>query len=162
MSNPYVTGAAEADFEHAHRRAFVRDARALLGGPGNDLLPYHEVQRRFQPEGAVYRGLRAVPLDQIVGSMDRFEDFNRAFLPRRTGTKGRWTSIDRAHLEDRTLPPVQLRKVGGVSFVQDGNHRVSVARGRGHRFIDAEVTEALVRAPLTPDMTPEDVLLQAE
>jgi hypothetical protein len=36
---------------------------------------------------------------------------------------------------------VSLYQLGGVCFVQDGHHRVSVARFHGAEWIDAEVTE---------------------
>ncbi len=153
---------ADDDFTHARQRAILRDFVARIGGRTNDLVPYRDVRRRVSPEGEQYRGVRSVPVDAIVGSTDRFRDFDRAFLPRRAHTRGRWTSIDRAYYEDKVLPPVQLYKVGDVYFVKDGNHRVSVARDRGQAFIDAEVTEGRVRAPLCATMSPEELLLQAE
>lgn len=150
------------DFERARQRAFLNDLRALFRRQSNDLIPYHEVRRRVQPEGEVYRGLQEVPIRQIVGSEDRFRDFDRAFLPRQTHTAGRWKSVDRAFLSDVILPPIQLYKVGNVYFVKDGNHRVSVAREKGAEYIDAEVIESQIRAPLYAAMTPEQLLLQVE
>lgn len=151
-----------ADFERARHRAFLRDLRALLTRHPNELVPYHELRRRVAPEHEAYRGVHPVPLDQIVGSMDRFGEFDRAFLPRQTHTAARWQNIDRAYYEDRPLPPVQLYKVGDIYFVKDGNHRVSVAREKGQDFIDAEVIEGHVRAPLYASMSPQQLLLQAE
>jgi hypothetical protein len=120
------------------------------------------VRQRVSPERESYRGLQTVPIDQIIGSMDRFHDFDREFLPRQRHTAGRWQNIDRAYYQDRQLPPIQLYKVGDVYFVKDGNHRVSVAREKGQEFIDAEVIEGHVRAPLNSTMRPEELLLQAE
>ncbi|MCC6704381.1 MAG: transcriptional regulator [Thermomicrobiales bacterium] len=151
-----------ADFERARHRAFLNDLRALLRRQSNDLIPYHEVRNRLQPEGETYRGIQEVPIREIVGSEDRFRDFDRAFLPRQTHTAGRWKNIDRAFLNDIILPPIQLYKVGNVYFVKDGNHRVSVARERGAEYIDAEVIESHIRAPLYAAMTPEQMLLQVE
>jgi hypothetical protein len=151
-----------ADFERARHRAFLNDVRALLRRQSNDLIPYHEVRRRLQPEGETYRGIQEVPIKHIVGSEDRFRDFDRAFLPRQTHTAGRWKNIDRAFLNDVILPPIQLYKMGNVYFVKDGNHRVSVARERGAEFIDAEVIESHIRAPLYAAMTPEQLLIQVE
>lgn len=151
-----------ADFERARHRAFLNDLRALLRRQSNDLIPYHEVTRRMRPEGETYRGIQEVPIKQIVGSEDRFRDFDRAFLPRQKHTAGRWKNIDRAFLSDVILPPIQVYKVGNVYFVKDGNHRVSVARERGGEFIDAEVIESHIRAPLYAAMTPEQLLIQVE
>ena len=150
------------DFDRARQRAFRRDLLAAINRRPNDLLPFHELRRRLQPESESYRGLQTVPTAKIVGSMDRFRDFDRTFLPRKKATQGRWTRIDRAYYEDVRLPPIQLYKVGDIYFVKDGNHRVSVARERGVEFIDAEVIEGHVRVPLSPQMSPAELLLQAE
>lgn len=151
-----------ADFERARRKAFLHDLLAIIGRRSNDLIPYREVRRRLNPEGESYRGVQTVPIDKIVGSMDRFRDFDRAFLPRQSHTAGRWQSVDRAYYQDVQLPPVQLYKVGDVYFVKDGNHRVSVARERGVEYIDAEVIEGHIRVPLYPSMSPTELLLQVE
>lgn len=152
----------EADFDRARQKAFLRDLLAVVGRRQNDLIPYHELRQRLSPERESYRGIQTVPISQIVGSMDRFRDFDREFLPRQSHTKGRWTSVDRAYYEDKRLPPIQLYKVGDVYFVKDGNHRVSVAREKDQDFIDAEVIEGHIRAPLYASMTPTELLLQAE
>ena len=151
-----------ADFERARQKAFLHDVLAVFARRPNDLIPYHEVRRRLSPERESYRGVQTVALDQIVGSMDRFRDFDRAFLPRQNHTAGRWKNVDRAYYQDKTLPPIQLYQVGDVYFVKDGNHRVSVAREKGQHYIDAEVIEGHVRAPLYASMKPDELLLQAE
>jgi hypothetical protein len=103
-----------------------------------------------------------VPVDQIVGSVDRFRDFDRRFLPKRKNTANRWKSIDRAYHQDVVLPPIQLYKVGDIYFVKDGNHRVSVAREHGVAFIDAEVIEGHIRMPIDSSMSPRKLLHQVE
>ena len=150
------------DFERARQKAAIHDLLAAVSRRPNDLVPFHEIRSRLSPEGESYRGLQTVPIAQIVGSMDRFQDFDRTFLPRKKNTRGRWTNIDRAFYEDVRLPPIQLYKVGDVYFVKDGNHRVSVGRQRGVEFIDAEVIEGHVRVPLSPTMSPTELLMQAE
>lgn len=151
-----------SDFERARQKAFLHDLVAVFARRQNDLIPYHEVRRRLSPERESYRGLQTVPIHAIVGSMDRFHDFDRAFLPRQRFTAGRWQNVDRAYYQDKHLPAIQLYKVGDVYFVKDGNHRVSVAREKGQEFIDAEVIEGHVRAPLYATMSADELLLQAE
>jgi hypothetical protein len=153
---------AEVDFERARRRAFLRDAFAVLARRPNDLIPFRELRARLRPAGESYRGLQAVPVDRIVGSTDRSRDFDRAFFPRRRHAAARWTRIARAQARGEQLPPVQLYKLGDLYFVKDGHHRVSVARVRGQRFIDAEVSEGHVRIPLAATMSPQELLLQLE
>jgi hypothetical protein len=162
MRDLHASHQLDVDFARARRRAFLHDVLAALGGRPNDLIPLHEVRRRVSPEGESHRGVQTVPLAQIVGSTDRSRDFDRAFLPRRRHSAARWKSVGRAHQQGRELPPVELYRVGDVYFVKDGHHRVSVARARGQEFIDAEVVEGRVRAPLYSTMTPKELLLQAE
>jgi hypothetical protein len=150
------------DFDRARQKAALHDLLAAVNRRPNDLMPFHEIRKRLSPEAESYRGLQTVPIAQIVGSMDRFQDFDRTFLPRKKNTRGRWTNVDRAYYEDVRLPPIQLYKVGDIYFVKDGNHRVSVARERGVEFIDAEVIEGHVRVPLSPTMSPSELLMQAE
>lgn len=150
------------DFERARQKATLHDLIAAVNRRPNDLVPFHELRQRMSPEGESYRGLQTVAIDQIVGSMDRFQDFDRTFLPRKKNTRGRWSNVDRAFYDDVRLPPIQLYKVRDIYFVKDGNHRVSVARERGVEFIDAEVIEGHIRVPLTPSMSTPELLLQAE
>ncbi len=161
MSRPFESEVRQ-DFERARQHGLLADLRAIFARRPNNLIPYHEVRNRVSPEGESYRGVQTVRLSQIVGSMDRFQDFNREFFPRQRFTAGRWQNVDRAYYQDVNLPPIQLYKVGDVYFVKDGNHRVSVARERGQEFIDAEVIEGHIRAPLDASMHAGELLLQAE
>jgi hypothetical protein len=135
---------ARADFERARRRAAVAGLFVALTRRPAGLLPYREARRGVAVVGERYRGLGAVPVDRIVGSTDRFQDFDRAFRPRRAETAARWQRVARAHYAGTGLPPVRLRRLGGSYFVEDGHHRVSVARALGQRFVDAEVIEVEV------------------
>jgi hypothetical protein len=56
-----------------------------------------------------------------------------------------------------TLPPIQLYEIGGVYFVRDGNHRVSVARIQGVEQIDAEVTSLSSEITIAPHMTADEL-----
>jgi hypothetical protein len=153
---------ANQDFERALLKSFFRNVVTWLTGKSNDLLPFDAVKERMPLRGQHYVGLHQVPIDQIVGSMGRYRDFDRAFLPRQKRTKDRWVSIDRAHYQEVILPPVELYKMGEVYFVKDGNHRVSVARERGQVFVDAYVTEIDIPVPLTADTVVTDLDLKAE
>jgi len=151
-----------ADFSHARWRAFLGEVASLLFGHSNELLSFDQVKAALKVHGQVYRGIQAVPIAQIVGSVDRYRDFDRAFLPTQTHTAFRWKRVDQAHYQDINLPPVQLYQMGDVYFVRDGNHRVSVARERGVEFIDAEVIELETRVPVEADLRPEDLDIKSE
>lgn len=148
-------------FNAAVRRAFMQDVLAELSGRPDELLSFEEVQEQLhlsEPEGDVK--VEEIPLDKIVGSVGRYRDFNRAFLPRGHIDPQRWTRIARLHSQT-DLPPIDVYKIGDVYFVQDGNHRVSVARTHGHKTIWARVVEIPVRVPLGPDTSPDDLILKA-
>lgn len=150
------------DFDRAHRKAFMRDVLSWMTKSSNHLLPFDEVRRVITLRGQYDLGIRQIPIDHIVGSVNRSNDFDRAFLPRVTNTRGRWMSIDRARLEDVQLPAIEVIKIGDVYFVKDGNHRVSVAQENGQKFIDAYVTEISVPVEITPESKLEDIILQEE
>ena len=131
--------------------------------PGsNQLLSFDEVKGALGTVSQVYAGMREVPVSQIVGSVGRHRDFDRAFLPSKPDLGTRWRRIDEIMDRGEELPPVSLYKIGDVYFVQDGNHRVSVARQRGVEMIDAEVIELRSRVPLDSALTARDLLHMVE
>jgi len=152
-----IASRVHADFARARTKAFLRDVLAALTRRRNTLLSYDEIKQALHIGGPIYRGIRTVRVDRIVGSVNRYRDFDRAFLPAHNGIANRWQHIDRAFYEDVSLPPVVLYKVGEVYFVVDGHHRVSVAREQGQEFIEAEVRECQVKVPVGPELRPEDL-----
>jgi len=147
----------QSDFARVRTRAFLKDMLALFSRSRNTLLSYDQVKEKLHIGGLIYRGVRTVEVAKIVGSVNRYRDFDRAFLPAHNRLANRWQRVDRAFYEDVGLPPVVLYKVGEVYFVVDGHHRVSVAREQGQEFIEAEVRECRVKVPVGPDLRPEDL-----
>lgn len=154
----------DADFSKARRRAFLRRLSSYLrNDPGsNRLLSFDEVKKALGAIEQVYIGMRTVPVEKIVGSVGRHRDFDRAFLPSKGGNSSRWKKIDAMMRRAEELPPVSLYKIGDAYFVQDGNHRVSVARQQGVEMIDAEVTEVRSRVPIDSALTAENLLHKLE
>jgi hypothetical protein len=155
---------SDRDFSRARRRAFLRRIGAYLRrDPGsNQLLSFDEVKGALGAISQVYLGLREVPVSKIVGSVGRHRDFDRAFLPSKPDLGTRWRRIDEIMHRDEELPPVNLYKIGDAYFVQDGNHRVSVARQQGVEMIDAEVIELRTRVPVDSALTARDLLHKVE
>ena len=158
----YVARTAQNDFERARRKAFIDDLVSMLSRKPNWLMSFEDVRQALPIKGQFYKGHEEVPLSSIIGSVDRYHDFNRKFLPTQKHTRPRWESVDRATLSDIALPPVQLYKVGGVYFVKDGNHRVSVAKEKGAEYIDAEVIECPINVTLSPSTDPRDLIRLGE
>ncbi len=155
---------ADKDFSRARRSAFLRRIGAYLRrDPGsNKLLSFDEVKSALGAVEQVYLGMRTVPVANIVGSVGRHRDCDRAFPPSSDDSADRWKKIDRMMHRSEELPPVSLYKIGDAYFVGDGNHRVSVARQRGVEMIDAEVIELRSRLPIDSDLTPRDLLHKLE
>ncbi len=148
---------AKEDFTRARTREFLSRIQGFLDPDRRRLLSLEEVRSILKPEGETYLGLRAVPIDRIVGSEGRYRDFSRHFLPKHDHLKLRWVSVDLAHYREIMLPAIQLYEVGGLYFVRDGNHRVSVARMQGVQAIDAEVVSLSTHLRLEPGMGLEDL-----
>lgn len=146
-----------SDFSRARFKAFLNGVWAAISGQPNRLLSYDEIKEKLHIGGPIYRGVQTVRVDQIAGSLNRYHQFDRAFLPTQDDTSSRWISVNRAFYQDVSLPPVVLYKVGQVYFVVDGHHRVSVAREQNQEFIDAEVRECATRVNITPNIRTEDL-----
>ncbi len=161
-SSPFVSERARSDFEIALRKGFWRRIWSWFTQSDNRLLPFDDIRKALSIRGQHDLGMRQIPLDKIVGSVGRYQDFDRAFLPRHSFLRARWVSIDSAHLKDINLPPIEVYKIGDVYFVKDGNHRVSVAREQHQAFIDAAVTEIVSPVPITPMTDIDDLISQIE
>jgi hypothetical protein len=140
----YVTIEEQVDFDftRARRKAFLRRIHSrFLGDPASARKrSFEDVSNELGAFNRLRLGRRVVAVERIVGSVGRSGDFDRSFLPARMSLEARWKRVDRAYHEGQDLPPVTLFKVGDSYFVEDGNHRVSVARYQGVEWIDAEVT----------------------
>ena len=153
---------ARSDFKRARFKSFLNRAWSAVSGQPATLLSYDEIKEKLHIGGPIYRGVKTVRVEQIVGSLNRYHQFDRAFLPIEDQLAPRWQNIDLAFYKDISLPPVVLYKVGQVYFVVDGHHRVSVAREKGQEFIEAEVRECATKVNITPDLKPEDLSILGE
>src|SRR6187549_1199769 len=152
-----ISEQARADFQQARFQAFVNRLWGTLSGQPTTLLSYDDIKEKLHIGGPIYRGVQTVLVDHIAGSLNRYHEFDRAFLPASDKLADRWQSVNRAFYQEISLPPVVLYKVGQVYFVVDGHHRVSVAREQGQLYIEAEVRECATRVNITPEIKPEDL-----
>ncbi|MDR0321845.1 MAG: transcriptional regulator [Treponema sp.] len=152
-----ITQQAYADFSRARGKEMLAQIQNFLNTDRNKLLSFHEVKDILKPKNEVYMGNQTVPIKLIAGSEGRYHDFNKYFLPRKEHLRNRWQRVDEAHIKDIVLPPILLYEIGGVYFVRDGNHRVSVAKMQGVEFIDAEVISLTTEINIKPSMTTDDL-----
>jgi hypothetical protein len=107
--------------------------------PTDSLLPLREVTSHLRVLGEHHVGVREIPIDRIVGSVDRSVDFDRFFRTSKRHLRRRLDALREA-FGDRPVPPITVYEAGGLYFVSDGHHRVALARQQGGAYIDGDVT----------------------
>ena len=157
MNNPYIDKQAESDFNKARNRATLTEIQYFLTPDKEQLLSFNDVKKLLKPQNEVYMGMQVIPIDMIVGSEGRYHDFTNRFLPKGEYLRQRWESVDKAHLTDIILPAITLYELGGLYFVRDGNHRVSVAKAQGATAIDAEVISLHSEIRLKPGLSRNEI-----
>jgi hypothetical protein len=164
---PADTGFPQADVENdfmraRRRQALSRLARWLRRGPDdvNVILPFDEVVAALGMRGERQLGLRTIRLDTIVGTVDSTRDFDRRFRPTSGRVRERWERLALAQRRGEPIPPIDVYRVGGMHFVQDGHHRVSIAMATGATTIEANVTEVLTQLPSTGIQGRRDLLVK--
>jgi hypothetical protein len=159
----YPHAAAAEKFYRLHSPGLIQSLLDFFRQrPDERLLSFEEVQQLLQEKRQIPRGTRMVPIAHIVGSVGRYGDFDRHFLPLNPASEERWKRLDVALNRLVSLPPIEVFQVGEVYFVRDGNHRVSVAKANDLIEIEAEVTEIPFSGHLTPDMDVDQIIAEAQ
>jgi hypothetical protein len=155
---------AHTDFSRARRRRRLADLAARLRREPDDvnvILPFDEVVEALGKRGERRLGLRTIELDSIVGTVDRTREFDRSFRPTSRRVRRRWEGIAKAVRRGGAMPPIDVYRVGELHFVEDGHHRVSVARQLGLEVIEANVTEIVTEVPVDRDTRVRDLALKS-
>ncbi len=143
----------ESDFVKARNKAFINEIQHLLNPEEAKMISFNQIKDIIKPQGQTYMGMKTIPISQIVGSEGRYKDFDNQFLPKNSFLRERWQHVDEAVIKDVVLPPIHVYELGGLYFVRDGNHRVSVAKSKGVEFIDADVVSLQTEIRLSPVRT---------
>ncbi len=148
------TGFPRADAENEFLRARRRQVLATLAHrlrrhphDSDRLLTLDEVAGALGWRGERHLGPQTIPLDTIVGTAGSRRDFDRHFRPTSNRVRSRWEQLAQAQRRGAAIPPIEVYRVGGLHFVSDGHHRVSIAAATGQQTIDAYVTEILTTRP---------------
>ena len=154
---------AQYDFSRARRRrALARlSARLRRADDVDHILPFEEVVQALGRVGERRLGEQTIPLDSIVGTVDRAREFDRAFRPTSQRVRERWERINLAQRTGKAMPPIDVYRIGDMHFVKDGHHRVSVARALGHTDINAYVTEVLTQVGANHEIRMRDLPLKS-
>ncbi len=146
-------------FDFARRQARREQMTAWLTGRDVNLLPFDEIRQNLRQQSPLYRSIQDVSMERIVGSVGRFKDLTRHFLPRHDQMQERWIDVDLL-AEKGGWPPVELYQVGEVYFVKDGNHRISVAQQMEMTHIEAHVWEYPEEIQINAEDQIDDVLIR--
>jgi len=157
MDDISIKNITKEDFNKAFFKSQIERILSKIFKSNDSLLSFREIVSYIKINNQYYKGMQEVEINNILGSEDRYRDFDKKFLPKRQELRGRWESIDAAHYKDIILPPIQLYQIGNIYFVRDGNHRVSVAKLQGREFIDAEVIELKTNIEVNANTTIEDL-----
>lgn len=109
----------------------------------DEIKDFEEEQKQEEAFEPVKRGVRPVPLHQIVGSVGRYHDFDSRFRPKQHVPRERLEHIRDAMRNGKSLPPVKLYQIKDEYYVLDGNHRISVAKELGLSELDARIVELI-------------------
>ncbi len=146
-------------FRKARGQAMRSVLQAKLTGRDNRLLPFDVIRDELRLLNPLYRGVQNIRLDDIVGSIGRYDDFTREFMPLKESTKERWVGVEALAYSDLGWPPIDVYKVGNVYFIKDGNHRTAVARQMGNIGIEAHVWAFPEEVEIDPDGELDDILI---
>lgn len=152
---------ARDDFDQARKEAVLQDVLAGVRRKPGGLISFDEIQPHFSAIPSLEQETHSIPLEAVVGSVGRYNDFNRDFLPRNRSDQDRWASVLHARDMGVDLPPIKVYQLGEIYFVIDGNHRVSVAKRRGETEIRAAVTRIPTRVDISSSDSLEDVVRKA-
>jgi hypothetical protein len=135
---------AETDFLRVRRHQTLSKLATWMRTDADavtETLSFSAVVDALGRRGEHRLGVQLIPLDQIVGSVDKVKDFDRRFRPTSDRSRQRWQALAEKSRLGEYLPPIDVYKLGNLYFVIDGHHRVSVARAQGATEIEADITE---------------------
>lgn len=150
---------ARHQFNQAYKKAQREELTARLTGRNTQLLPFEEIRKELRQQSPRYKGIIEVPLAQIVGSVGRYKDLSRHFLPLNSSMQERWVNVSSLGMDEGWLP-IELYKVGNAYFVKDGNHRVSAAIQLDMPTIEAHVWEYSDDVIIEPEESLDDILIR--
>ncbi|MCL4267147.1 MAG: hypothetical protein KJ069_28470 [Anaerolineae bacterium] len=146
-------------FGRARRQATIDLVTARLTGRDTRLLPFDAIRSELRWQNPLYRGVQEISVTAVVGSVGRYREFNRQFLPLSDSLRERWAQVD-ALAATAGWPPIEVYQMGNVYFVRDGNHRVSVARHLQIPTIEAHVWEYAEEIEIDPDSDLDQIFIQ--
>ena len=105
-------------------------------------------------------GLQVVPLDAIVGTVDRAADFDRGFRPTSPRLRSRWERIAAAQRRGESLRRSRSTRSATSTSCATATTACRCAKSLGRQDIDAYVVEVTTRVRLGRDVRVGDLPLK--
>lgn len=152
---------AQSDFNQAYSKAGWQRLFGALTGKNYDLVDYNEVRKRLSNAYNI-PVMKEIPIESIVGTVSRNQDFTRTFLPKLVSDESRWVNVKLANESPEGVPPIDVYQIGEIYFVLDGHHRVSVMKTVGADYIMANVRVINTEVPLLPTDSVDEIIVKTE
>jgi hypothetical protein len=85
-------------------------------------------------------GVQEIPVEKIIGTIGRENDFDHKFRPLSKYLRERWVDVFLS-FSTEAWSAIRMHKIGEQYYIEDGHHRTSVARAIGMAYIPAEIWE---------------------
>ncbi len=116
------------------------------------LADFSTIEKNLPTYTLKNKGIIAIPIDKIIGSLGRYLDFSETLLPKRSDGSSRYEHIKNLMEKGVNLAPIQVYQILDSYFIIDGHHRVSVAKNEFKaKYIDADVMEVKFDFELSKD-----------
>jgi hypothetical protein len=159
----YDINGARKDFDRGLRRHALAELRTRFRREPDDaldMLPLDDVVAALGMRSQTDLGIQTIPLDSIIGTVGRSSEFDRAFRPASRKLRSRWLGVATSRRSGKDMPPIDVYRVNGLHFVEDGHHRVSVALAMGDTTIEAHVREVRTELGAAPDLRVSQLTLK--
>jgi hypothetical protein len=153
MSHRILLERSQAAFSRVLRQGKA-DTNLLsrLRGHDNRLLSLGDLLDSVTPGGESSVGIQDIPVDKIIGSENKADDFSREFYPRKLWMGPRWTTIHSLLIHNDLSEAISVFEIGGCYFLRDGHHRVSAAKALDRVFMTANVRSISLPYQLPADL----------
>lgn len=154
MTETYLHNEATSHFRSVYLKGYwLKSALSYPFLGKRSIISLSDLTKIYKPEGELYSGMKEVLVSKILGSEDRSNDFAEGFLPGKSWMQNRWIKVCVLMLKGNLEEPIDVIEYGGVYFVRDGNHRVSVAKKIKREFLRAKVTKLKVPFSIPETLT---------
>jgi len=151
------------DIRHSRYLADLNRIAARIKKTAPFLLLYDELFTQIHTSRSSERIQQKIPLNAIVGAVQRDTDFTDKFLRSHAPGQKHWATVEilMTGMKD-DLPPIDVYQIGEIYIISDGHRRASIAQQLGATVIEAMVTSLTSPAPSDKEISPDELILLSE